>query len=58
MKNIAKRFLSVAIAVIILIGMSPVNSFKIKSSAAEETTLSGTCGENVTYSLNENTGEL
>lgn len=58
MKNIAKRFLSAAIAVIILIGLSPVNSFKIKSSAAEETTLSGTCGENVTYSLNENTGVL
>ena len=58
MKNIAKRFLSAAIAIIILIGFSPVNSFKIKSSAAEETTLSGTCGENVTYSLNENTGVL
>ena len=58
MKNIAKRFLSAAIAAIILIGLSPVNSFKIKSSAAEETTLSGTCGENVTYSLNENTGVL
>lgn len=58
MKNIAKRFLSAAIAIIILIGLSPVNSFKIKSSAAEETTLSGTCGENVTYSLNENTGVL
>ena len=58
MKNIAKRFLSAAIAIIILIGLSPVNSFKIKSSAAEETTLSGTCGKNVTYSLNENTGVL
>ena len=57
MKRIAEKVLSVLIASIMLLGILPIVPFTVISKASEMPT-SGTCGENVAYSFEEDTGVL
>lgn len=64
MKKLFKRTLSIILAVVVMIGAAPLSGFvgielpsffNFKVWAAET---SGTCGDNVTWSFDESTGEL
>ncbi len=64
MKKLFKRTLSIILAVVVMFGAAPLSGFvgielpsffNFKVWAAET---SGTCGENVTWSFDESTGEL
>lgn len=57
MKKTAEKVLSVLIASIMLLGILPIVPLTVISKASEMLT-SGTCGENVTYSFDEDTGDM
>lgn len=57
MKKTAEKVLSVLIVSIMLLGILPIVPFTVISKASEMPT-SGTCGENVAYSFEEDTGVL
>ncbi len=70
MKNMLKRTLAVLVAVIMTVGSAPLSGFvglelpdwldfsKLFEVKAEATSYSGTCGENLTWSLDTDTGVL
>ncbi len=63
MKTVCKKIISVVLALFLLVGSASLNCFSdvdfnilgVKASAA---TYSGTCGDNLTWSLDTETGEL
>lgn len=57
MKKTAEKVLSVLIASIMFLGILPIVPFTVISKASEMPT-SGTCGANVTYSFDEDTGDM
>ena len=57
MKKTAEKVLSVLIVSIMLLGILPIVPFTVISKASEMPA-SGTCGENVAYSFEEDTGVL
>ncbi len=57
MKKTAEKVLSVLIASIMLLGILPIVPLTVISKASEMLT-SGTCGGNVTYSFDEDTGDM
>ena len=64
MKNAIKKAISVLLVAVMVFGTAPLAGFVgldlniIKASAEEEIPTSGTCGENLTWTFNEDTGEL
>ncbi|MBR5561762.1 MAG: leucine-rich repeat domain-containing protein [Clostridia bacterium] len=68
MKNVFKKAISILLVAVMVFGAAPIagfvglelpelNLFSSKAKA-EESTISGTCGENLTWTFNETTGEL
>ena len=56
MKKSLKKLLASLMTVVMLFGLVPMMNFSITASAAE--VYSGTCGENLTWTLDTETGEL
>lgn len=56
MKKTVKRILATVLTVVMLLGLVPMTDINITASAAE--TYSGTCGDNLTWTLDTATGEL